>query len=144
VTARPDHVLIRRTGLPALRLDGYGLAATATSRTQSGPRQSRWHELEWWSRDGALQGPEQRHCLVVRYCTQWEGELGHDHAEILLRRDLDRVLRAIDPCAHVGGFPDGPHYAEKQRRLVVAIRAGYDHAVSELLDIARVWEIGDP
>lgn len=141
---RSDHVLIRRTGLPALRLDHYGLQAQASSRAPSGPRQSRWHELEWWSHDDRLPGPEQRHCLVVRYRTQWEGELGHDHAEILLRRDLERVLRQIDPCAHVAGYPDGEHYAEKQRRLLVAIRAGYEHAVSDLLAVARVWEKCDP
>jgi hypothetical protein len=143
VTGRSDHVLIRRTGREALRLTGYGLAAQTSSRTTSGPRQNRWHELEWWSHDAALSGPEQRHCLVVRYCTQWQGELGHDDARILLRRDLERVLREIDPCAHVTGYPVGEHYVEKQRRLLADIRAGYEHAVSDLLAAARVWELGD-
>lgn len=141
---RSDHVLIRRTGLPALRLDGYGLAASATSYTPQGTRSSRWHELEWWSHDLHPGGPEQRHCLVVRYVTQWQGELGHDAAHLLLRRDLERVLREIDPLAHVAGFPDGEHYRAKQERLLREIRAGYEHAVSDLLDVARVWEIGDP
>jgi hypothetical protein len=141
MTGRSDHVLIRRTGLPALRLDHYGLQAQASSRTHSGPRQSRWHELEWWSHDLAPPGPEQRHCLVVRYCTQWEGELGHDHAEILLRRDLAAVLQRIDPCEHVAGYPDAEAYAERQRRLLQAIRAGYEHAVSDLLAVAKVWEL---
>lgn len=140
---RSDHVDIPRTGRPALRLTGYGLAAQATSRAPSGPRQSRWHELEWWSDDQRVAGPEQRHCLVVRYCTQWDGEMGHDHAEVLLRRDLDRVLQSIDPCEHVTGYPDGDHYAAKQARLLQAIRSGYQHAVSNLLAQARVWDLMD-
>jgi hypothetical protein len=144
VTGRPDHVLIRRTGLPALRLDGYGLCASATSRTPQGPTQTRWHELELWSADERLQGPEQRHCLVVRYCTQWQGELGHDHAELVLRRRVGDALREHDPLAHLVGYPDGEHYARKQEMLECALRSGYEHAVTELLEAARVWEIGDP
>ena len=144
MTDRPDPVLIRRTGMPALRLDDYGLAAQATSRTQQGARQNRWHELEWRSHDQRPGGPEQRHCLVVRYCTTWQGELGHDWAAILLRRDLEDVLRGIDPCEHVGGFPPGDAYREKQERLLREIRAGYEHAVSDLLAAARVWDLGDP
>lgn len=144
MTGRPDRVLVRRTGLPALELRGYGLAAQVSSRTPSGARQNRWHELEWWSHDDQLAGPEQRHCLVVRYCTSWQGELGHDHAEILLRRDLERVLRSIDPCAHVAGWPVGEAYEQKQQRLLRDIRAGYEHAVSDLLAAAQVWDLGDP
>lgn len=143
MTGRSDHVLIRRTGQPALRLDGYGLCASATSRTPQGPRQNRWHELELWSADEQLQGPEQRHCVVVRYVTQWQGELGHDQAELVLRRDIGTALHAYDPLAHLVGFPDGEHYARKQEQLERALRAGYEHAVSELLEVARVWELGD-
>jgi hypothetical protein len=136
-------VLIPRTGLPALRLEGYGLAAAETSERPAGLLGLRYHEIEWWSHDVQLPGPEQRHCLVVRYRSKWEGELGHDQAHLLLRRDLEQVLRSIDPTEHVQGFPEGEHYAQKQRRLLQTIRLGYEHAVSRLLEKAKVWELGD-
>lgn len=142
--ARSDQVLIPRTGQPALRLDGYGLVATATSRTPQGPRQNRWHELDLWCADGQIQWPEQRHCLAIHYRTDWQGELGHDSAVLVLRRGIGDALREYDPCAHVQGYPDGEHYARKQEALYRALRLGYEHAVSELLDGAKVWEIGDP
>lgn len=134
---RSDHVMVRRTGRAPLRLDGYGLAATATSRTTDGPRQTRWHELEWWSDDRHLPGPEQRHCLVVRYITQWRGELGHEWAEILLRRDLDRVLRDCDPLEHVAPTAGGQSEARRSG-LDHALVTGYEHAVSDLLAKAGI------
>lgn len=137
-------VLIRRTGQPALRLDGYGLCASASSQARSGPLQNRWHELELWSADEQLQGPEQRHCLVVRYVTTWQGELGHHDAELVLRKGIGDALREYDPLAHLVGYPDGPQYERKQQALEAALRAGYEHAVSELLEQAKVWEVGDP
>lgn len=141
---RSDHVLISRTGQPALRLDGYGLVATASSKAPNGPRQNRWHEIDLWCADGMLQGPEQRHCLAIRYRTQWEGELGHDFAELVLRRGIGDAVREYDPLEHVVGYPPGEQYAAKREALHRAIRSGYEHAVSELLEIAKVWEIGDP
>lgn len=141
---RPRHVTLRRTGKPALRLADYGLRAQASSRAQSGARQTRWHELELWSADTQLQGPEQRHALVVAYRTQWEGELGHDHAELILRRDLAAALAAIDPLAHVTGYPPGEQFAERRARMERELRAGWEHAVSDLLEQAQVWEAGDP
>lgn len=141
---RSDHVLIPRTGQPALHLTRYGLVATSTSRTPQGPRQNRWHELDLWCADDQPQGPEQRHCLAIRYCTQWDGELGHDHAVLVLRRQIGDAVRAYDPLAHVVGYPAGEQYAAKRESLARALRSGYEHAVSELLEVAQVWEIGDP
>jgi hypothetical protein len=140
---RSAHVDIRRTGQTALRLPGYGLSASATSRTQQAPTQTRWHELELWTDDTAPSGPEQRHCLVIRYCTQWQGELGHDHAEMVLRRGIGDALRGYDPIEWLIGYPSGQNYEERQLRLQRALRSGYEHAVSELLAIAEVWEVAD-
>ncbi len=140
---RSETVLISRTGQPALCLTGYGLVATASSRSTSGPRQNRWHEIDLWCADDQIQGPEQRYCLAIRYRTQWDGELGHDHAEILLRRQIGDALRHYDPLEHLVGYPEGGAYAQKQALLQRSVRSGYEHAVSELLAIAKVWEVGD-
>jgi len=142
--SRSDDVTIRRTGQPALRLTGYGLAAQSSSRSQQGPTQNRWHDLELWADDRVPAGEDQPHCVVVRYCTQWQGELGHDHGEVVPRRGIGDVLRHYDPVEHLTGFPPGQHYEAKQAGLQRAIRAAYDHAVSGLLEIAHVWEMVDP
>jgi len=147
MTNRPDHVLIRRTGQPSLRLAGVVLAASASSHTDGpgrNPTQNRWHELELWTDDRTIQGPEQPHCVVVRYVTRWDGELGHDFAEIVPRKSIGDVLRSHDPTEHLAGFPAGAQYEPKQETLRRSIRNGYAHAVSDILDAAKVWEIGTP
>lgn len=140
---RSREVLIRRTGDAPLQIIGYGLAAQATSHTQQGTRSSRWHELELWSHDERLTGPEQRHCIVVRYRTQWQGELGHHWAQLVLRRDVAATLRAYDPLEHVLGYPPGEQFRARDERMRREIVAGWEHAVSDLLEQAAVWELGE-
>lgn len=147
MTGRAREVILSRTGLPALRITEYGLCAQASSRAQQGVRgvrETRWHELDLWSADTQMQGPEQRHALAIRYCTQWQGELGHHHAALILRRDLAQALADYDPLAHVTGYPPGEQFAERRARLLRELRAGWEHAVSDLLEQAKVWETGDP
>lgn len=139
---RSDHVLIPRTGQPALRLDGYGLCAQATSRAQEGPRAARWHELELWSDDRAPSGPEQAHCIAVRYVTQWKGELGHSHAFLVPRRGIGDAVRTYQPMAHIAPMAGGQS-EDRRRQLMHDLIVGYDHAVSALLEQARVWELAD-
>jgi hypothetical protein len=140
---RSDEMILRRTGGAALMLRGYGLIAQATSRAQTGTRQSRWHEIDVWADDSQIAGPAQRHAIAIRYRTQWQGELGHDYATVVERQEIARVLTTHDPLTHVAGYPPHEHYAQKQRRILSEIRAGWEHAISEVLEIAKVWEIGD-
>lgn len=61
-----------------------------------------------------------------------------------LARGVAEVLDEIDPLEHVAGYPLGPHYEEKQKRLLANLQAGWEHAVSDLLALANVSELGKP
>jgi len=132
--ARSTDVTVRRTGRAPLRLHGYGLIAQATSRAESGHRQTRWHEIEVWADDQRPAGPEQSHCVVIRYRTDWQGELGHDEAEVVARAGVAATLEVYDPLARLIGYPDRPDMAARQERLRADLRAGWKHAVSDVLD----------
>ena len=58
----------------------------------------------------------------------------HDLAEVVQQGgDVARVLAEYDPLAHLGGFPSGPAYAERQAKLEAEVRAVYEALVSEVL-----------
>lgn len=140
---RSPIVTIRRTGQAPLVLRDHGLVAQATSHTQQGARQNRWHEIELWADDTSPAGHDQPHVIVVRYVTQWAGELGHDWACELPRHQVSAALAAYDPTQRVTGYPPGAQYDERRARLLADIRAGYEHAVSDVLEVASSWEVGD-
>lgn len=137
---RSREVTIRRSGDAPLRLVDYGLIAQASSRTDQWPRQTRWHEIEVWSDDQAVSGPEQPHCVVVRYHTQWQDEDDHYAAWIVPRRGIADALRGYDPLERVLGHPPGERYDQKRRRLRASMLAGWEEAVADVLEIVRAWE----
>jgi hypothetical protein len=137
---RADPVYLARTGDCALRLDGPSLAASATTK---GPgHDTRWHEVSVWEAESL--GPR-RLILQIEYRTCWDGETGHDLAEVLERGQLRERLRAYDPLAHVVGYPSGEQFKPKQDRLRADLKDRWEHAVSEVLEVMSVWELaGEP
>jgi hypothetical protein len=143
-----SEILIPRTGMPSLHLVGWTQVASVTSRTAEGPRSSRWHELELWcfQRGRPVEPPTCDDselavgalCVAIHYRTTWAGELDHHAA---FTRDVSQVAAALrdhDPCANVMGYPPGAQFAERQARLLRELRAGYEHAVSRLLEAAGI------
>lgn len=123
----PTHT-IPRTGQRPLVFDGDRLATT-DSRATEGPAHARWWNLALYRH------PDGRHLATASYRTQWEAEYDHDSAHVA--PDLDQAfawLEAIDPLAHVRGYPDAPHYQAKNAQLQATIRAHYARAITALAD----------
>lgn len=126
----PTHTTIPRTGQRHLVFDGDRLA-TATSLVL--PLVSLTHN-RWWEL-ALYRHTDGRHIATASYRTQWDAEHPHDSAHVAT--DLDQAfawLEAIDPLAHVRGYPDAPHYQAKNAQLQVTIRAHYARAITALAD----------
>jgi hypothetical protein len=118
---------LRRSGQPALRFQGE-LLAESDGAWHAGREQNRYHELAVYRTAGG------KYVVAVGYRTRWQGETDHDSAEIVdAPTNVAGVLRDYDPTGHVGGFPAGPAYAEKQARLLADLRRRYDDQVSDVL-----------
>lgn len=129
-------ILIRRTGAPALRLEGYELLAQAHSfREGKGSLSTRWHDLALYARPEA-----QDVCVCISYRTTRLGELGHEQAELMPRSEVAQALQDYDPTELVQGYPEGAQFAARQERLLADIEHGYDQAVSDLLERAGITE----
>jgi hypothetical protein len=126
---------VRRSGQAPLRFEG-ALLTQASSHHHGTPLENRWHEIEVHEIEGG-----RRYVVTIRYRTLWQGESDHDEAHVAdTPADVTRLLTGYDPLAHVIGYPADDSYAEKQRRLSAAIRAGYDDAVSFALADERFAE----
>jgi len=121
-----DKITLPRTGQAPLRFSGE-LLRKADGERLAGRERNRWHEIDIYAlADG--------YAVAIRYRTKWQGELYHDLAEVVQQGgDVARVLAEYDPLAHLGGFPSGPAYAERQAKLEAEVRAVYEALVSEVL-----------
>jgi hypothetical protein len=127
---------LTRTGLPPLAFTGT-LVAEASSKSHQGPLQNRWHEVAVYQTKGG------KWVGVVTFRTVWQGENDRHTAQVADSADeLVDLLTNYDPTGEWEGYPDNPHYAEKQARTQVAVTDGYKRAVSEVFaDIGEVAEV---
>ncbi len=123
------------SGARPLQFDGE-LIAESDSRQTQGPCQYRWYELELYRPDTG------KYVVAIGYRTQWQGELARDeaHVEDTVGGAVE-VLRSTIPELPLHGFPPGQHYDEKRAHVERAVRAGYEHAVSELLESVEPQKI---
>lgn len=128
--------LIERTGQLALQFDGAVIAEESSHiAVNGGPLQNRWHELTLYQTRG------DQLVLAVAYRSRWQGEHDHHSAEVTSRAGaITALTKHYDPLAWYGGYPEGAHYAEKDRRQREAIRLGYERAVSRLMHAAHFAE----
>lgn len=117
-----------RTGRLPLAFRGEHLAGVDGEDFLDDQRKNpRWHTLDLYRTQGG------KYVLHVRYFTGWKEEVGHDEAAILDGPgEVAAELHGMDPTAHVAGFPEGPQFEKKQKRLLEAIRSRFDSCVSEL------------
>jgi len=128
-----ERIVLARTGDAPLEFRGRPLTDQFTSRQHGngGPGQNRWHEARIWRTDGG------RLVVWVGYRTIWQGERDRDTVEVTgTPDDVARVLRDYDVVEDVAGYPASEVYAERQERLLAAIRHGYDELVGQLLSAA--------
>ena len=127
-----DKTTVPRTGRAPLRFAG-DLFRSADGFRLAGRERNRWHEIEIYDL-GSDHGVNTAFVVAIHYRTKWQGELGHDAAEAVTGgAEVRRVLTNYDPLAHLGGFPSGAAYAERQAKLEAEVRAGYEALVSEVL-----------
>jgi len=119
-----------RTGNAPLEFDGERIAhATSGNRDAA-----RWHDLALYRTAGG------KLVLEVVYRTRWQGEIEHFHGVVTDEASAADELQMFDPMRAVMGFPPGGQYEQKQARLEQTLRAGYESAVSELLESAGISE----
>ena len=127
--------VLRRSGHAPLRFQGE-LLTEADGHGHSGPAQNRWHELAVYRTAGG------RYVASVSYRSRYQDESDHDRAAVCADvRAVADYLCGIDPTEFVRGFPDGEHYAEKQRRLMLDIRLRFEQLVSRVLDGDKFAEV---
>jgi len=122
-----ESFILSRSGRAPLRFTGE-LVSESEGRRLLGKEQSRWHDVSIYTTDNNLW------VLCITYRSQYQGEPGHNHAEWFASAvELAGALSAYDPCRHVGGWPTGEHYRERQGRLLADIRRCFAAQVSEVL-----------
>lgn len=124
--AKPTTFTISRTGRTALRFAAT-LVAESTGSTVNGAKQHRYHDVRLYRTTGG------NYVLEVAYVTDWQDEIGHTWAEEVLPERLADILLAIDPTAHVRGFPPLEKYEWRQQALLDQIRAAWGTRVAEIM-----------
>lgn len=117
---------IARSGRPALAFIGDQVAES-TGRVVNGKEQHRYHDVRLYRTAGG------NYVLEVSYVTDWADEVGHVWAEEVIPDGLYDILSAMDPCAHVRGFPPLEKYEWRQESLMDQIRASWDARVAEIM-----------
>ncbi len=121
-----EEFKLTRTGKPPLAFTGE-LLAESSSKQHQGPLQNRWHELAVYRTAGG------KFVAAVTFRTVWQGESDRHTAEHAdTPAELVDALTMYDPTGEWDGYPDTPHYAEKQARIQVAVTDGYRRALSEV------------
>lgn len=119
--------VLQRTGDRPLRFVGE-LVATATSRSFSGPCESRWYELALYRTESG------RYVVSIGYRSLWQGELAEDHVYVEdTPASVAEALRSMTPEMPLSAFPPGSKYDEKRTHVARSLRLCYETAVSELL-----------
>jgi hypothetical protein len=127
MATKQQTYILPRTGREPLSFTGR-LLAQASGKTQLGQEQNRYHELDIYETAGG------RFIVSIAYRTKWEGETDHLTADFFTdSADVVAELTRYDPATYLQGFPPGPHFADKQARLVRDLRARYQSLVSLVL-----------
>jgi hypothetical protein len=122
------EITLDRTGLPPLRFRGEEVARVE-GRWSRGRETNRWHEVAVYRTEGG------RHVVAIGYRTLWQGELDHDHVtHAAAPAAVIEALQDYAPLAHIGGYPPGESYREKQDRLQADILRRWEALVSELYE----------
>lgn len=117
---------IDRTGNLPLAFQGEQLAEASTW-AQSGPGNTRWHELRIYRSDSG------RYVLEIAFRTLWENEIDRSDAYVLASPvEVAETVEGYRVVPEGIGYPPGPAYREKQAALESAIRARFARAASDL------------
>jgi hypothetical protein len=122
-----QKIILDRDGEAPLKINA-DLIASTSGRMIRGKEQNRYHEIELYkTADG-------RYAVLIRYITQWNGELDQSHAFILTTPgDVTEKLSSWKPGAQVAGFPAGAQFEERQQKLLAIVQNGWNYQVRELL-----------
>lgn len=132
-----DSITVPRSGKAPLKFEGK-LLAEQSGKTATGRDRNRWHDVSIYRSKGG------KYVASVTYRTVWQGEIGHDAAEIFDDgAEAAKWLEAFDPTANVGGYPPQDAYAAKQARLMADIRAAFGAQVSNVIEEAGITESVD-
>lgn len=123
--ADTGSITIERTGKRPLMFEGelveemYGVNGKA----------NRWHDISVYKTAGF------KFVVVIKYTSNWEGEIGFTTAEIAETPDeVADVLEHHDCTSYVQGFPPiSPEHVRKQEALLKDISLRYKELVSFIL-----------
>ncbi|HET6613671.1 MAG TPA: hypothetical protein VFG83_16845 [Kofleriaceae bacterium] len=120
-------IRLPRTGDSPLALpDTAELIAETSTDTRDG---FRYHEIRVYRIGDRL-------AAHIGYRTRWDGEVGHDTAEVLGGpQELRELLLGYNPLAWYVGPPDGVKRGRERREAEMrALRLRWEHAVSVVLE----------
>jgi hypothetical protein len=127
-----QKITLPRSGDAPLTFLGE-LLAESDGSGQCGRTNNRWYELEIYRVAGERCGAGD-YVVSIGYRTRWQGELDHFQAESCdSPAEVRAALREYDLVAHVGGYPPGEQYADRQARLLADLRTRYAAQVSAIL-----------
>lgn len=132
--------VLSRSGDAPLRFIGQLVASSNSQQPTTKrdlPLERRWHVLTLYqTRSGQYVGH-------IAYRTTWAGETEDSLACVGVLPEVADWFRDHDPMESVEGYPPGAGFAARQERLLSAIEAGYDAALSKLLAEAGFTETID-
>lgn len=122
---------IFRTGMRPLVFDGECLAVSPEPIDEALIHPSTLRRLH---RVALFRTTSGRYVVEILYRSTWGNEPDHTTAHVCDSPEaVALALERHDPCAVVIGFPPIPKFKEKQRQLLLEIRAAYAQQVQEIL-----------
>ena len=117
---------LQRTGKPMLRFEGELLFDTNEGWKNDS---TRWHNLRLYRTKAG------GYVLCIIYCSRYRGEsAGHHLAEVCeTPAEVIKHLYAYRVEDHIQGYPEGPQFHDRQRRLIADVRRQFDDQLTELL-----------
>lgn len=123
-----EEFTLERSGQVPITFRGRQIACRDGERNRHAQEMSRYHDL------AIYQTTRGRYLVQIQWRTRYQGEEGHDYVAVCdSLSEVAEELAGWNPLARLRGYPEGPHYVNKQARLEADVTARWAAQVSEVL-----------
>lgn len=120
-------ILLPRSGMAPLRIDGAELVREFDGRQFRGKDRNRCYVIRLYTCDRG-------YAVHVGYRTRWDGESDYDWSHVGPAASVASWLSRGQMLPPSVGFPPRDIYAERQAALLAELKSQWDAAVQEILD----------